>query len=615
MNSSLQLFHRKVSTHIKLWIRWGLTKRGFWTRAFLCWMFACLILQFDEIDNYDMRFKLRGDQKADSQIVLVDINPNDFVSIFDLKTNTLINVNESNEISDSFYWDQKVWTQMLGEILSQSPKVVGVSLYFGENIGLPRLNSQELMTLKDSRIIWATNSREIEKLSLPFATLPDRSNIAHIDMLRDDDGVVRRLLLNPDTIPNMASRISKENKSDFKNYPVINYRGKGQFQAISLSDILTKKIAPDVFKNKIVIIGADKSVTSQIITPIGSLSRHEFWATVVDNYLNHRFIDKWPAILYIIGLLVLMIFCVYIITHYTQMISLFSFFWLATFWSVFSVWMFDAHNIWIPLVSPLAMMILIWVMYLGYQALRIEQAHNQLQQEQRYLNELEQLKNNFVSLISHDLKTPIAKIQAVVDRLRIDNQLPQSAQEDLSNLKDYSEELNRYIQSILKVLRVESKDFKINKETADLNGVIENVLHRVSPLAQSKGIEIRTQLEPMFLIEFDVTLMTEVILNLLENAIKYSKPQGYIEVKTSETDTDILVSVADNGEGISPEDQLNIWKKFVRGKNQDLKTKGSGLGLYLVKYFIELHGGQISLKSEVAKGSTFFITLPIESET
>ena len=88
-----------------------------------------------------------------------------------------------------------------------------------------------------------------------------------------------------------------------------------------------------------------------------------------------------------------------------------------------------------------------------------------LKQEQSYLAELEQLKNNFVSLISHDLKTPIAKIQAVLDRLMSAGDAPPEMKDDLFSLKNYSEELNRYIQSILKVLRVESRDFKIMKET------------------------------------------------------------------------------------------------------------------------------------------------------
>ena len=356
-------------------------------------------------------------------------------------------------------------------------------------------------------------------------------------------------------------------------------------------------------------------MNSQILTPQGLIPRHEFWANVADNYLANRFIKKMPTLVYVCMLLLLMILAVFIITHYTQIISLFIFLSLAVLWSAFSLWSFDTYYIWIPIASPLALLVLIWVMYLGYQALRIEQAHNKLQQEQRYISELEQLKNNFVSLISHDLKTPIAKIQAVIDRLISQENLTNDLQTDFSNLKVYADELNRYIQSILKVLRVESKDFKINKETADINGVIENVIVRTEPLAKSKSIRIELKLEPMFLIEFDVTLMTEVILNLVENAIKYTNENGQIFIHTAETDTEVLVSIRDTGEGISTEDQTHIWKKFVRGKNQDLKTKGSGLGLYLVKYFIELHGGKITLKSELGKGTTFDMSLPIESET
>ena len=252
------------------------------------------------------------------------------------------------------------------------------------------------------------------------------------------------------------------------------------------------------------------------------------------------------------------------------------------------------------------------MLFIGYQALKIEQAHTRLQQQQNYLAELEQLKNNFISLISHDLKTPIAKIQAVLDRVLTDGKLTPELQTDLSSLKDYSEELNRYIQSILKVLRVESRDFKILKETADINGIIENVVERLSPLARSKKIELQLSLEPMFLIEIDVTLMTEVFLNIIENGIKYTNEGGRVLIHSFETDTEVCIEISDSGEGIAPEDQEIVWKKFSRGRSQDYKTKGSGLGLYLVKYFIELHGGKISMKSELGKGTVFLVRLPIE---
>lgn len=561
---------------------------------------------------YDSRFKIRGDQPVNHEIVVVTIKPSDFVKIFDLKTNSLINLNESQDVTDSFFWDQKIWFQMLSQILSQKPKSIGVTLFFGENIGVTRLNSQEIIVFKDSKIIWATNTSLLENMSLPFATLPDRSNIAHVEVLRDEDGIVRRLQESRGFLQDISHAVIGDNRNNKHSLSVINYRGLSRFNKIDLQRVLKGDFAPDFFKNKFVFIGVEKTVNSQILTPLGAMAKHDFWAQVADNVLEKRFIKKGSTWINSLLLFLLTIAAVLVISHFPQAVSLFLFFWMGTIWAAFSLWIFDTFSIWIPLVSPLILLILIWVLYIGYHALRIEKAHAELQQEQRYLSDLEQLKNNFISLISHDLKTPLAKIQAVIDRLNSQKNIPDDMHEDFGNLKTYSEELNRYIQSILKVLRVESRDFQILKEVADLNEVIENVVDRLKPLAASKGIRIDLTLEPMFLIEFDVTLMTEVFLNLVENAIKYTPSNGQVFIRTKETDTEILIEIQDTGEGIATEEQLHIWKKFVRGKNQDQKSKGTGLGLYLVKYFIELHGGNITLNSQIGVGTTFYVRLPID---
>ena len=396
------------------------------------------------------------------------------------------------------------------------------------------------------------------------------------------------------------------------NLPIINYKGRGLFTEIFFSDVLSGNLPPDYFKDKIILIGTEKSNNSQIQTPIGLLSRHEFWANVTENLYTNSFIKKFSSFIYAIFLLFLTGLAILIITHYPQAIALVFFVWLATLTAASSAWVFDSFYIWIPIVSSVSLFAFVWVLFIGHQALKMERAHAQLQQQQNYLAELEQLKNNFISLISHDLKTPIAKIQAVLDRVLTQGPLTAELQADLSSLKDYSEELNRYIQSILKVLRVESRDFKILKETADINGIIENVVKRLGPLARSKMIELNLNLEPMFLIEIDVTLMTEVFLNIIENAIKYTAVAGQVQIKSYETDTEVCVEITDTGEGIAAEDQEMVWKKFARGKSQDYKTKGTGLGLYLVKYFIELHGGQISMRSVLNQGTTFIVRLPIE---
>jgi K+-sensing histidine kinase KdpD len=254
-----------------------------------------------------------------------------------------------------------------------------------------------------------------------------------------------------------------------------------------------------------------------------------------------------------------------------------------------------------------------WIIFIGYQATKIEKQNFRLQQEQQYLHELEQLKNNFVSLISHDLKTPIAKIQAIVDRLLV-NQQQVEIHPDLRVLRLYSDELNKYIQSILKLLRVESRDFRLNIEVADINDVILEALNLLKPLAQEKNISVNTRLEPIFSLEFDTMIMKDVIINLIENAIKYTPTGGSIEIKSFEDTDNVNVCIKDTGDGIKPEDMDRVWGKFTRGSDQDLKTKGTGLGLYLVKYFIEMHGGKVKMESAVGKGTIVSFSLPLDSE-
>ncbi len=611
--SSFRITPFGLKRRLIYFLRWISSKRGFLIRALICWVFALFFLKFDENGNYDIRYRLRGAQKTTNQIVLVTLKSSDFSKIYDLKTSSLINTNEMSDLNDSFYWDRKVWLELIGKILEQGPRSVGVTLYIGDNIGELRLTSQEIIAFKDPRVFWSTNSSEPEKLSLPVASRPDRSNLGHIDNLKDDDGVTRRLLMTQGNIPHLSERlIGTKQVAQKRSLPTINYKGHNLFKEVSLSDVLNNQFPKSFFKNKIVLIGSEKSLNSQLQTPIGLMSRHEFWGQVTENLLTNSFITTTPNWIYAIFLLALTIIAILIITHYPQAVALFFFVFIATVTAAFSAWIFDIFSIWIPIISPISLLVFIWVLFIGYQALKIEQAHARLKQEQNSLAELEQLKNNFVSLISHDLKTPIAKIQAVLDRVLTQGPHPDDLQTDLFSLRDYSEELNRYIQSILKVLRVESREFKILKETADINGIIENVIDRLRPLAQSKKIKIETELEPMFLIEIDVTLMTEVFMNIIENAIKYTPDDGRVKIKSYETENNVFVQVIDSGEGIRAEDQDQVWKKFVRGKSQDHKTKGTGLGLYLVKYFIELHGGQIYFESETLKGTTFFVQLPLE---
>jgi signal transduction histidine kinase len=334
---------------------------------------------------------------------------------------------------------------------------------------------------------------------------------------------------------------------------------------------------------------------------------------MIDHLKNGRSIYHVHLFWYALILGILMIMVTFVMSEYPQNVALIILVWISTLWSALSIWVFDSFFFWIPISSAIGTIGMTYFLLLGYQTNKIERKHYRLQQEQKYLQDLEQLKNNFVSLISHDLKTPIAKIQAILDRLMIREHSPE-LQADLRSLRQSNEELNRYIQSVLKMLRVESRDFKLYIEVSDINEVIQEVYKQLIPLAQEKNIFISMNLEPLFSTEFDQTLIREVVVNLVENAIKYTPNNGTIHLATKEDHNYIMVTVQDTGEGISETELENIWGKFVRGKNQDLKTKGTGLGLYLVKFFIELHGGEVWIESKIGTGTLVKFTIPVEQK-
>jgi signal transduction histidine kinase len=233
-------------------------------------------------------------------------------------------------------------------------------------------------------------------------------------------------------------------------------------------------------------------------------------------------------------------------------------------------------------------------------------------QKNKLLTQVEELKTNFLSMMSHDLKTPIARIQGMAEVVRSDkNPLSPTQAEAIDTLRRSSDELLEFISSVLNLGRIESKAIQLHLQSKDVNALLKEVVSKLEYLAGSKNIDIRTELEPLFSIKFDVDLIRQVLSNLVENAIKYSPEKTSILVSSEERDGWIVVQVADQGPGI-PEDELpHIFMKFYRSRNaKGSAIKGSGLGLYLAKYFVELHKGRIQVDSTLGQGSTFTVELP-----
>jgi signal transduction histidine kinase len=601
---------RQIRLTLRHLLRQLSKSRGVVLRALLCWAIGCVILLNDEVTSYDSRLQIRGNQSVSSQIVLITLRASDLSEAANMRSRTFGPLGEITDITDSFYWNPEIWTELMQKVLTQKPKKIGVTLFFSENLGPLRMPLHLLKLMKHPLIVWGTNVAMSERVNQPLFSNDLRSNIGSIVLARDEDGVIRRFSPSQE---NLISRMTGH-EFDSASSRIINFRGSGIFPEYSLRDILDDRIPADALTNKYILIGSESASSTQFLTPLGPSQRHEIFAQILDNTLENRWIYRASNWVYVIFLLPLMILSVFMITGYPQTVAFVFMLWIATLTAALSAWVFDLFSIWIPAVSTAMQLLATWVIFIGYQANIIERRNWLLQQEQKYLAELEQLKNNFVSLISHDLKTPIAKIQAIINRLRNDPATA-SFNADLKSLHLSSDELNRYIQSILKVLRVESRDFQLNKEVGDINDTIQEAINQLTPLAQEKQIRIQSELEPMFSIEIDFTLMREVLINLLENAIKYTPNGGNIRISSHEVGSKVWIEVQDTGEGIPANEVANVWGKFVRGKDQDLKTKGTGLGLYLVKYFIELHGGEVFLESALGKGTKVSFSLPLEEES
>lgn len=594
--------------------------RGIFIRAIIAWLIGLFALHLDEVGSYDLRLSLRGDQNRSSDIILIDFSNNDFNYLLPQK-NSLIDLTHDSLISaDSQYWNLNLWRVLLEKILSAGPKVVGVSFYFDERMS-HNLSAQDWELFTNKNIIWMGALSQGGTAELPPFADKAKKNYGFADFSREEDGMIRAVAPLSPGIPSFALKLAQKTnffsqiiRSD-NNKALINFRGSSHsFTHIKVHELLENKVLTQQFKNKTIIVGMNSDFQTKIATPVGVLTRSEIIAHLTDNLINDRWITRLPKMGAYVELFIIMLISVFFMTSFPQMVA----FVFLTFFSLiicsFSVWFFDSFHIWTPAFSPLIQISSTWALFVGYLASRMEQKNWQLEQEKKSIAQVEQLKNNFVSLISHDLKTPIAKIQAIVERLLLTEYSTELTQ-DLKSLRSSSHELHRYIQSILKILRVEARDFHLNKEVTDINDLVKIVVTLIQPLAKEKQILIEDNLEPLFSIEVDSTLIQEVLSNILENAIKYTPSGGQISIKTEEIEDFVCIKISDTGEGINPAEIENVFGKFVRGKNQELKTKGSGLGLYLVKYFVELHGGRVLLSSQVGKGTTVELYLPTEPES
>jgi two-component system, OmpR family, phosphate regulon sensor histidine kinase PhoR len=228
---------------------------------------------------------------------------------------------------------------------------------------------------------------------------------------------------------------------------------------------------------------------------------------------------------------------------------------------------------------------------------------------------LSEIKSDFINNMTHELKTPLATISLAIDAL-----LNERVIHDTDKIKYYSgmikeenKRMNKQVEKILQAARIERQEINLNLQELDAHNLIRKVAENLILQIQEKNGTLTLKLKAAkHIVMADEVHFSNIIFNLLDNAMKYSKDNLHIEVETNVVSNMLAVRVKDNGIGMNKETQSRIFEKFYRAHTGNLHdVKGFGLGLSYVKAMAEAHGGKVKVESALGKGSTFTIYVPL----
>jgi signal transduction histidine kinase/pSer/pThr/pTyr-binding forkhead associated (FHA) protein len=238
-----------------------------------------------------------------------------------------------------------------------------------------------------------------------------------------------------------------------------------------------------------------------------------------------------------------------------------------------------------------------------------------LEKEMEKLREVDRLKSIFVSHVSHELRTPLTAIKGSLDNMLdgLAGELKDKQIRYLERMKGNTSRLVRLIEDLLDLSRIEGGQIRLNPRPVQVSRLIAEACDSLRPLAAKKKIDISVSAPESLTLKADRDRVMQILLNLAGNALKFTLDGGRVEVTAEDAGSHARIRVTDTGKGIDPASRARIFERFYRASDPGggEKAEGTGLGLAIAKSLVELHGGSISVQSEVGSGTTFTVTLPV----
>src|SRR5262249_44840371 len=238
---------------------------------------------------------------------------------------------------------------------------------------------------------------------------------------------------------------------------------------------------------------------------------------------------------------------------------------------------------------------------------------DELAQVNMALYESNRLKSDFLATMSHELRTPLNSILGFSEVLQSTNHLNDKQTRWVGNIRSSGEQLLNLINDILDLAKIEAGKMQVRVEEFSIHDIGEGLLNMFRPLAERKNIDLRGQVDPQIgLLRQDPGKLQQILSNLLSNAIKFTPEGGRVLLRADADMQHVILTVTDTGVGIAPEEQALVFEKFRQSGNPLTREHaGTGLGLSIVRELAKLLGGEVTLQSELGRGGTFTVRLPL----